>query len=274
MISDGEALLHAICEQPWENTPRLIYADWLEENGQPERAEFIRLQIELESIPQDKRFDTPQYDRAESLRLKYTRPEIMVGRELAAQPTHPWSAGLPTRRGVAWHERYTRGFLSAVTFSSLKAIRDHGAAVMMASPVDDVTVIHIQGRGEVEELLALPWITRLTALHLSGSVGAIGAELIAQRGALKRLEYLDLANSQTADGGLRAIASSIGFPNLKRLGLRGNAPGVTVVGLHALLNSLTLDRLKAVDDVRGTLRSMTNLLYIYDQFYARFPDSR
>src|SRR5262245_3568916 len=33
MTSDGEALFRAICEQPWEDTPRLAYADWLQENG-------------------------------------------------------------------------------------------------------------------------------------------------------------------------------------------------------------------------------------------------
>lgn len=43
-MSDEPALLAAIRAHPDEDTPRLIYADWLDENGQPERAEFIRLQ--------------------------------------------------------------------------------------------------------------------------------------------------------------------------------------------------------------------------------------
>lgn len=42
-MSDEPALLAAIRAHPDEDTPRLIYADWLDENGQPERAEFIRL---------------------------------------------------------------------------------------------------------------------------------------------------------------------------------------------------------------------------------------
>jgi uncharacterized protein (TIGR02996 family) len=33
-----------------DNNPRLVYADWLEENGEPERAEFIRVQCELSTI--------------------------------------------------------------------------------------------------------------------------------------------------------------------------------------------------------------------------------
>jgi uncharacterized protein (TIGR02996 family) len=46
-VSDGPALLAAILAHPAEDTPRLAYADWLQEQGDDERAEFIRVQIEL-----------------------------------------------------------------------------------------------------------------------------------------------------------------------------------------------------------------------------------
>jgi uncharacterized protein (TIGR02996 family) len=39
--------LQAIAEQPDDDTPRLVSADWLDEHGDPARAEFIRVQIEL-----------------------------------------------------------------------------------------------------------------------------------------------------------------------------------------------------------------------------------
>jgi uncharacterized protein (TIGR02996 family) len=39
--------LDAIRAAPDDDAPRLVYADWLEENGPPERAEFIRIQCEL-----------------------------------------------------------------------------------------------------------------------------------------------------------------------------------------------------------------------------------
>jgi uncharacterized protein (TIGR02996 family) len=42
--SDELAFLAAIHADPGDDTPRLVYADWLQENGQPELAEFIRLQ--------------------------------------------------------------------------------------------------------------------------------------------------------------------------------------------------------------------------------------
>lgn len=46
-MSDLDALLKAILANPEDDTVRLVYADALEENGQAERAEFIRLQIKL-----------------------------------------------------------------------------------------------------------------------------------------------------------------------------------------------------------------------------------
>jgi uncharacterized protein (TIGR02996 family) len=36
-----------VCEQPGDDTPRLIYADWLDDHDDHDRAEFIRVQCEL-----------------------------------------------------------------------------------------------------------------------------------------------------------------------------------------------------------------------------------
>lgn len=50
-ISDEPRLMASISAQPDEDTHRLAYADWLQENGQGERAEFIRVQCELAKLP-------------------------------------------------------------------------------------------------------------------------------------------------------------------------------------------------------------------------------
>jgi uncharacterized protein (TIGR02996 family) len=47
MDAEERALIAAIIAQPEEDTPRLAYADWLQEHGQEERAELIRTQVEL-----------------------------------------------------------------------------------------------------------------------------------------------------------------------------------------------------------------------------------
>ena len=49
-MTHDEAFLQAMVETPDDDTPRLVYADWLEENGDADRAEFIRLQCELATL--------------------------------------------------------------------------------------------------------------------------------------------------------------------------------------------------------------------------------
>ena len=56
MLSDRDALLAAIRANPDEDTPRLMFADWLDEHGDDAsrtRAEFIRLQCEIARLADD-----------------------------------------------------------------------------------------------------------------------------------------------------------------------------------------------------------------------------
>ncbi len=47
-MTERDALLAAVCAAPDDDLPRLVFADWCDENGAADRAEFIRVQIELE----------------------------------------------------------------------------------------------------------------------------------------------------------------------------------------------------------------------------------
>jgi uncharacterized protein (TIGR02996 family) len=78
-MSQGNELLRAILMNPKCDTTRLVYADWLEENGDPERAEFIRVQIHL-----SKNLD-PEEDPSPELCLLLGRQ-----RELAAKNAIKW----------------------------------------------------------------------------------------------------------------------------------------------------------------------------------------
>lgn len=48
--TDQQSFLAAIISEPDEDTHRLVYADWLDEHGDPDRAEFIRVQCEWERL--------------------------------------------------------------------------------------------------------------------------------------------------------------------------------------------------------------------------------
>lgn len=49
-MDDASPFLRTIAENPHDDTPRLVFADWLDDRGHPERAEFIRLQCELANL--------------------------------------------------------------------------------------------------------------------------------------------------------------------------------------------------------------------------------
>jgi uncharacterized protein (TIGR02996 family) len=54
-VTHDDAFLQAILESPDDDTPRLIYADWLDEHGEPDRAEFIHMQGLLARLQRDQK---------------------------------------------------------------------------------------------------------------------------------------------------------------------------------------------------------------------------
>ncbi|MBL8866504.1 MAG: TIGR02996 domain-containing protein, partial [Planctomycetia bacterium] len=51
-MSDHDALLLAILDNPDDDAPRLVFADYVQESGDEDRAAFIRDQIELAKTPE------------------------------------------------------------------------------------------------------------------------------------------------------------------------------------------------------------------------------
>lgn len=96
-MSDRDALLAAIRAQPDEDTPRLVFADYLEENDELERAAFIRAQVELARTPAWEPF---------AVRCRW-RPEVISAAQFL--PLLPRVDGKnlswprePIRRGFGW----------------------------------------------------------------------------------------------------------------------------------------------------------------------------
>ena len=48
---ESRGFIEAIRDAPEDDTHRLVYADWLEDHGDSDRAEFIRVQCELARPP-------------------------------------------------------------------------------------------------------------------------------------------------------------------------------------------------------------------------------
>src|SRR3954452_928314 len=66
-MTDRAAFLAAIAAAPDDDLPRLIFADWLDEHGDPDRAEFIRTQIEAARLGRDDPQRAPLEQRAKAL---------------------------------------------------------------------------------------------------------------------------------------------------------------------------------------------------------------
>src|SRR5262245_60148542 len=94
-MADEQALLESIWEHPHDDAPRLVYADALEETGEPvkvARAEFIRLQCEL-AQPDDGANRTALEERAAALEKEHRAA---------------WTVSLP---GALADAKFNRGFL-------------------------------------------------------------------------------------------------------------------------------------------------------------------
>jgi uncharacterized protein (TIGR02996 family) len=207
MATEGEALFRAVCEEPWDDAVRLVYADWLEEHGQPQRADFIRFQCDyalwISSQSQQRRRWWEQYEKF--------------------QPLLPlWEKELPTLAGVKWHAGwFDRGFIDAFAFQSAKAFRQHAEAVFAASPVAEVEVRRVTDR-TVREVLASPLLARLRKLYLVGRFTDVGVTLVAACPALERLHALCLWGGGCGDAGAEAIARSPHLGRLKCLSFYGH----------------------------------------------------
>src|SRR5262245_30130501 len=69
-MSLAEAFERDVCDNPGDRGLRLIYADWLEDQGDREsveRAELVRLQLELEGLTDDDPRQWALSDRADAI---------------------------------------------------------------------------------------------------------------------------------------------------------------------------------------------------------------
>jgi uncharacterized protein (TIGR02996 family) len=94
-MTQGEAIFQCILDNPEDDTPRLVYADWLDEHGDPDRAEFIRVQIELARLaPDAPRREALSARESELLKANALRWDACLG-PLAGK-IHPWyRRGMP-----------------------------------------------------------------------------------------------------------------------------------------------------------------------------------
>jgi uncharacterized protein (TIGR02996 family) len=235
-MTDHDALLRAIAAHPEEDTPRLMYADWLEENGRPDRAEFVRVQVELA------RFGANDPTR---------RPWVIRNLRFLRDHVPGWKAGLPQLPGVEWGD-FNRGLVEEVQAQTEVAVVRYAAAIFAEPAVHilrltrltsgrdlaavpelvRVRVLRLIGaRAEeraLQDLLGSPYLGQLTALDLDGNRAGNGVAANLADGRFPVLEELWLGSNRIGDAGGHALAESPHLDRLTLLDLRGNSISASV----------------------------------------------
>jgi uncharacterized protein (TIGR02996 family) len=150
-------LLRAILADPADDGARLAYADWLEEEGQTERAEFVRVQCELARIDREEdAWHRPYVVNGERVTpepwgtLRRREGELLespcvpggkTNREWWFSPFDEAGEEVPGDFGGSWRRlfewEFLRGFIESVTCSCADWLA-HGPAVVASQPVTAV----------------------------------------------------------------------------------------------------------------------------------------
>jgi uncharacterized protein (TIGR02996 family) len=266
---EQRALWAAIRAHPDDDTPRLVYADWLQEHGDEPRAEFIRIQIELAQLGHDRRKGRkrrPIIEPREKALLAAHRYEW--GAEFYRVMNTPPSAPPPAN----WHPislanySYRRGFLYdwQVSFSRLSAI---AAADDTLEPVE-VTGVAFNRTTDIEQDLrtALEWPGATALVHLwLGGDDAI--RVLTATNHLRRLRYLDMTNRAISDDGVRELALWPTLANVTSLVLSGNP--ITDAGARWLAESPYLSKYSLSLMIGGTQITDTGRNLLSERLGAR-----
>lgn len=248
------AILRAVCERPNDDTPRLLYAEFLEGTGDPNdivRAEFIRVQCELARTD-----------------LSATRwSELQKRQDALEDNCERWAEELPHLDGIIWNAvDFKRGFVWELLCNNTEVFKRNAAAIFASTPIQGVTLIRLQSLAQVLDVAELsrvkrlileglglgpidthalaesPHVSNLAAIHLSdNNIEDEGAEALAASQQLRFLENLDLGYNRIADEGVKALAASPIVATLSHLGLAGNL--LTNSGAMALASSQYLGQL-------------------------------
>jgi uncharacterized protein (TIGR02996 family) len=267
--AQDQAFLRAILAEPDDDTPRLVYADWLDEHGQGERAEFIRLQIERARRPiEDPAHATP------------------TARESALLDAHreDWQQSLPEQlRRWPHHVEFQRGF-PWLAHAEIESFLTWDDSIWQAAPLTALRLGDmVAANGEYREagvkrrmMLALankPQLTHLRSLDFGESSLLIeDVQLLLTSPYLTRLRYLSLTDIGHGDELVPLVIGTAALPALTGVNLEANQIGDEAVATLAAspflqrLTNLCLGNSQLGDDGAEHLAAsphLANLEYLH-----------
>ena len=274
-----------------EDTPRLVFADWLQENGDEARAEFIRLQCELYRV-------NPRYRGS-----AYGRKDFTPGQEAAYEREQElftanhvrWKSGFPSWMSSSVHWVFRRGFIGRLR-ATPNQFFSNGERVLSLCAVDELWLEKMAGADPT--LYRSGLLTGFRSLHVP-EIDSAGIRSLADSPALdmlselgfgkrqsptitpgtlqrllhsprlKNLTRLILSNSRIGDEGLRQLVKAP-LSRLETLNLRDT--GLTAKGAHLLANWPGLESVRSLVVAQNRLDTATIRTLVESPYAANLSE--
>jgi uncharacterized protein (TIGR02996 family) len=242
---DHTVFRQAIVEAPEEEAHRLVYADWLDDEGDSDRAEFIRAQVMHARLP----WWDPK------ARALTARENVLLENHRAA-----WAGRIA---GMVLKYTFCRGFIEDVALSPVQFLQ-HGEDLLALEPIRRVrlrSVHELEGLLRIPEqaerfarllcrvpeldfnreylgdtvgrlLLTLPELPQPRVLHLSHpGLSAQALEALGECPVLDRVVSLEITARGPGHDGLQTLLSSPRLAQLRHLNLTNAHLGDRGIGV-------------------------------------------
>jgi uncharacterized protein (TIGR02996 family) len=203
-MTQDEVFREDIARNPADDTPRLIYADWLEEHGgkaEAARAAFIRASCRLAGLLLDDPARLALEDECA---------------DLLAEHGDEWTAPV---RGIARRWEFCRGFIERIEINDELFVK-HAETLFQHQPL---RAVRLRGRAALTALARCPQLNRVETLDLSGNgLNDRRLQPLLHSPHLKRLTALCLANNSLETPTIQALLFGKILARLRWLDLDNN----------------------------------------------------
>ena len=256
--TDEQAFLTTILAEPDDDTPRLVFADWLDERGSEEdhpRAALIRAQCRLENLPEG---------HAERTKLEREAKRILRKHE------GHWTKSIRSTKLLS-DITFRRGFIDGGSMSPTAFVQRGEELFKLAPTLRSLRFPN--AANEVTELAESPFLERLASIDLTYmctcGICPIDEELrdLFKSKHTANLRCLKVSRDRINPEGAAALARSKALANLTELDLSWNP--LQAAGLQAFVRSKHFRKLTTLNLAHTTLqRTGTEILATAANFPA------
>ncbi|VTR99880.1 leucine-rich repeat-containing protein typical subtype : Uncharacterized protein OS=Nitrospina gracilis (strain 3/211) GN=NITGR_1010043 PE=4 SV=1: LRR_7: LRR_6: LRR_6 [Gemmata massiliana] len=208
-MNDRDALYRAVLDNPDDDTLRLVYADALEESGDPRRATFIRTHVELSRIP--------EYDPA-SIARRHNQKKKTTGER--------WVPDLPSLPdGLSWgRDPFRRGMLGTIQATNGAAFVANADELFELYPIESLELSDTR-LVDTAELAACHWLNRIRHLALVQGASGPAVRRLLDSEHFERLTAIHLGPELTTSATVAATVRSRVFGRLTDLSVHEDRRG-------------------------------------------------